>query len=444
MPNENATLPARRLEQMLGGLALLLLLIGGFTILKSFMTAIMWSIVLGFSLWPAQRLLTRWFGGRRTIAAIVVAITVFFLLVGPLVLLGFSLADDAAVLGKTTRRWIESGSEKPPEWVQRLPIVGDEVTSYWLEFTADRKRWMEQINRAAEDVPPKATIVMPIDSSAEPEHAGPYLNDPERSRAAESRIPELLGQLLGWVRSWLPGVTLTILKGFVQVALSVLLTFFILRDGQALGQRVAIAAARIAGNRGQRLITVAGNTVRGVVYGIIGTAVAQGLLAGFGFAIAGVPAAALLGLLAFFVSALPIGPPMIWIPATIWLFNQDRTGWGVFMAIWGTFVVSGVDNIIKPYLISHGSKIPFVLVFLGVIGGAIAFGPVGVFLGPTLLAVLYRILDEWSATEPLLSLTNSPETEEILAAAGFDRAHEVSVELSAADAETAERADHVR
>ena len=433
MSAENATLPARRLEQMLGGLALLLLLIGGFTILKAFMTAIMWSIVLGFSLWPAQRLLTKWFGGRRTLAAIVVAITVFLLLVGPLVLLGFSLADDAAVLGKTTRRWIESGSEKPPEWVKRLPIVGNEVESYWREFTEDRKRWMEQINRAAEDAPPKATIVVPSEQMGVEDQVHPQPAMAERSGTAESRIPELLGRLLAWVRSWLPGVTLTILKGFVQVALSVLLTFFILRDGQALGQRVAIAAARIAGNRGQRLINVAGNTVRGVVYGIIGTAVAQGLLAGFGFAIAGVPAAALLGLLAFFLSALPIGPPVIWIPATIWLFNEGRTGWGVFMAIWGMFVVSGVDNIIKPYLISHGSKIPFVLVFLGVIGGAIAFGPVGVFLGPTLLAVLYRILDEWSSSEPLLSLSNSPETEDILAAAGFDRAHEVSVELSGMD-----------
>jgi predicted PurR-regulated permease PerM len=95
----------------------------------------------------------------------------------------------------------------------------------------------------------------------------------------------------------------------------------------------------------------------------------------------------------------------VWIPATIWLFSQGQTGWGVFMLIWGMFIVSGVDNIIKPYLISHGSKIPFVLVFMGVIGGALAFGLVGVFLGPTLLAVGYRIVEEWSSVNALLSAT---------------------------------------
>jgi predicted PurR-regulated permease PerM len=147
---------------------------------------------------------------------------------------------------------------------------------------------------------------------------------------------------------------------------------------------------------------VAGNTVRGVVYGIIGTAVAQGILAGLGFGLAGVPAAALLGVLTFFLSAVPVGPPMVWIPATIWLFSQGKNGWGLFLLIWGMFVVSGIDNIIKPYLISHGSKIPFVIVFLGVIGGAMAFGLVGVFLGPTLLAVAYRVIEEWSSVSALL------------------------------------------
>jgi predicted PurR-regulated permease PerM len=92
----------------------------------------------------------------------------------------------------------------------------------------------------------------------------------------------------------------------------------------------------------------------------------------------------------------------VWIPATAWLFSQDRNGWAVFILVWGIFVVSGVDNIIKPYLISHGSKIPFIIVFLGVIGGALAFGLVGVFLGPTLLAVTYRVIEEWSSSRSSL------------------------------------------
>src|SRR5690606_698770 len=136
---------------------------------------------------------------------------------------------------------------------------------------------------------------------------------------------------------------------------------------------------------------VAGGTIRGVVYGILGTAIAQGLLAGIGFAIAGVPAAALLGLVTFFISVIPGGPPLIWIPASIWAFQNDSVGLGAFTLLWGLLVVSSVDNFIRPFLISQGNKMPFVLIFMGVLGGAIAFGFIGIFLGPTLLAVSYRL-----------------------------------------------------
>jgi predicted PurR-regulated permease PerM len=118
-----------------------------------------------------------------------------------------------------------------------------------------------------------------------------------------------------------------------------------------------------------------------------------------GFAIAGVPGAALLGLLTFLLSALPVGPPLIWIPATLWLFHEGSTGWAIFMLIWG-LGVSSVDNVVKPWIISQGSSMPFILIFFGVLGGAMAFGVIGVFLGPTLLAVAYRMIDEWSTTPP--------------------------------------------
>lgn len=409
-----------RLEQLLGTAALLLLLIGGFYILKPFMTAIMWSVILGFSLWPAQRLLTRWFGGRKTLASIIVALLVSLLLVGPIVLLGVGLADDAALLGTTTKKWVESASEKPPQWASKLPIVGTRVDEYWASFTDTRKSWIENINKGMQEVPPKEKIVGPdgevIDSDPNPTAAiVEGLNKPKvATEAAEddlindARIFEMLGKFLAWARTWLVSATVSVVTGMVQIALSIVLTFFILRDGQAIGARVAVGASRIAGARGQHLIKVAGNTVRGVVYGIIGTAVAQGVLAGIGFGLAGVPAAALLGVLTFFLSAVPVGPPLVWIPATIWLFSVDKNGWAVFMLVWGIFLVSGVDNVIKPYLISHGSKIPFIIVFMGVIGGALAFGLVGVFLGPTLLAVAYRVIEEWSSVNALLK-TATPE-----------------------------------
>ncbi len=417
-PQKQAT---QRLEQLLGTGALLLLLVGGFYILKPFMTAIMWSVILGFSLWPAQRLLTRWFRGRKTLAAIVVAITVSLLLVGPIVLLGVGLADDADSLGKATKKWVESASEKPPEWTTKIPIVGDEVAGYWTEITLARKGWLARIDKGMQEVPPKAKIVGPDDELIEPDVPevapatvpAPAVNgvNPPREEEADviddGKIFEMLGKFFAWARSWLVDATIAVGMGVFQIGLSIILTFFILRDGQELGARVAVAASRIAGARGQRLINVAGNTVRGVVYGIIGTAVAQGILAGLGFGLAGVPAAALLGVLTFFLSAVPVGPPMVWIPATVWLFSEGKTGWAVFMLVWGIFIVSGIDNIIKPYLISHGSKIPFIIVFMGVIGGAIAFGLVGVFLGPTLLAVAYRVIEEWSSANALLKTNHA-------------------------------------
>jgi predicted PurR-regulated permease PerM len=181
------------------------------------------------------------------------------------------------------------------------------------------------------------------------------------------------------------------------MALSIFITFFLFRDGVAVGQRLTAAIERIGGERGGHLLTVAGKTIRGVVYGILGTALAQAVAAGIGFLIAGVPGAAFLALLTFFASVVPVvGTGLVWVPAAAWLFQQGSTGWAIFMLIWG-FGVANLDNVVKPWLISQGSDMPFILIFFGVLGGALAFGFVGVFLGPTLLAVGFRLVEEWSA-----------------------------------------------
>jgi predicted PurR-regulated permease PerM len=109
----------------------------------------------------------------------------------------------------------------------------------------------------------------------------------------------------------------------------------------------------------------------------------------------------LLSLLTFFFSVIPvIGTGLVWLPAALWLFHQGSNGWGVFMIIWG-LGVGNVDNFVKPWLISQGSDMPFILIFFGVIGGAITFGFIGVFLGPTLLAVGWRLLEEWRSAGPI-------------------------------------------
>jgi predicted PurR-regulated permease PerM len=146
------------------------------------------------------------------------------------------------------------------------------------------------------------------------------------------------------------------------------------------------------------VLTTVSRTVRGVMYGMLGTALAQALVAVVGFLIAGVPAVPLLGIGTFLFSLVPVGPPLIWGGAALWLFDQGRPGWGVFMLLWGFFLISGVDNVVKPLLISRGSSLPFLLVLLGVLGGVMAFGFVGLFIGPTLLAVGYSLLRNWTGT----------------------------------------------
>ena len=118
-----------------------------------------------------------------------------------------------------------------------------------------------------------------------------------------------------------------------------------------------------------------------------------------GFLIVGVPGAVLLGAATFLLSVVPVGPPLVWGGAAFWLFQQGEPMWAVFMAAWGFFVVSTVDNFIKPFIISRGAKLPFAVVFLGVLGGVLAFGVIGAFLGPALLAVGFRLLNEWSASQ---------------------------------------------
>src|SRR5690606_26438676 len=183
------------------------------------------------------------------------------------------------------------------------------------------------------------------------------------------------------------------------------------RDGPRLAALTLRSLQRLIGDKAGYYLDLVAATVQRVVNGVIGTAAAQGLLALIGFLIAGVPGALVLGLLTFMLSLIPMGPPLIWVPAVIWLVLQGSYGMAIFLAIWGTFVISGVDNVLKPYLISRGGNLPLVVVLLGVFGGILAFGFMGLFLGPTLLAVAYSLLNDWVAAEGRPSVRNTSEDE---------------------------------
>ncbi len=384
---------------MLGGLALLLLLVGCVAVMRPFLSALMWAIVLAYSMNPLQNTFIKWFRSR-TLAACLVTLTLTVTLAGPIVLIGFSLAEDGKALADASRKWFLAAPEQPPEWMENTPLVGDELAGYWTSFTDGRKRWLDQIDEAAADDLPRPKVVVENGEDVVVSETPPPLRDVDADETVvkpeSPQLMMLLGRSIAWARTGLITIGLGVFHGVAEVLLSAFLAFFLLRHAPVLAERLNVAVDRLAAGRGHRLITVAADTVRGVVYGFIGTALVQAAVAGLGFWVAGVPGAVLLAALTFFFAVIPFGPPIIWIPSALWLFSQGETGWGIFMLIWGTFAISGVDNVLRPILISQGSKMPFVLIFCGVVGGAIAFGLVGVFLGPTLLAVAFRLIEEWS------------------------------------------------
>ena len=192
------------------------------------------------------------------------------------------------------------------------------------------------------------------------------------------------------------GILLGIANGVLLFVLALFIAFFFYVYGEPIAIRLRMIMFRIAGAQADRLIVVTGATIRGVVYGILGTAIVQGILTAFGLWLSGVPRPVLLGAVAGFLSVLPIGAPLVWIPAAIWLATSGHLGWGIFLATYGVVAVSGADSVIRPWFIARGARLPFLLTVLGVLGGVLAFGLLGIFLGPVLLGIGYTLMNEWS------------------------------------------------
>ena len=355
----------QKIERNLGWAVVLLLFFGCLLVLRPFVSALLWAVVLCISSWPIYRRLLGWLGNRRTLAALVMTLAMILIVLLPFFIVVMTLADNIQELTSATRNWIDAGPPAPPEWLAKIPVVGQKAMDYWQSMAADTAKLWTQAQRLIEPA-----------------------------------------------SSWLLRGGLALGGGLLQLAFSIFIAFFLFRDGVSAARRLNHVVERIGGERGHHLLNVAGRTVRGVVYGILGTALAQGVAAGIGFLIAGVPGVALLALLSFFSSIVPVvGTALTWLPAAIWLFHQGSTGWAIFMLVWG-FGVANIDNIVKPWLISQGSDLPFILIFFGVLGGALTFGFIGVFIGPTLLAVGFRLLEEWSpANRAVAAEIINPEPE---------------------------------
>ena len=336
--------------------AIAFLVIGCLYVLRPFLAGILFAAAVVISSWPLFLFLLKHMGNRRSLAALTLTLTLLLLVIMPIALVAYNLADDVGRFYDQLKVAVQTGHVEPPGWLRRLPLVGEWADKYVRTAVSSREQMMEVASR-----------------------------------------------LLEPARHYVLGGGIVLGIGVAQMTLAAFVSFFLYRDGHALLRAIRVAMDRIIGESAERVAVTVSHTVRGVMYGLLGTALAQALVAALGFAIAGVPGVLLLGFATFVLSLVPVGPPLIWGGAAIWLFNQGQTGWGVFMLVWGLVLISGVDNVVKPMLISRGSDLPFLLVLLGVLGGVLAFGFVGLFIGPVLLAVGYSLMREWTGLPPAVS-----------------------------------------
>jgi predicted PurR-regulated permease PerM len=338
-----------QIERYARAVAVVVLVAGCLLVVRPFFAGIVFAAVVCVCTWPLYQRILRRFGNRASWASLVMTLGMFLVVIVPVSMLTASLANTVPLAIDAGKQMLSGGPPAPPDWLKTVPVVGEPADAYWHRLTESREELKSLAQRLAEPA-----------------------------------------------KNFLIGMVQVFGEGILQLTLVVFVCFFLYRDGESLGKSVRIAATRLAGDMGDRLLGIVNATVVGVMFGMVGTAAAQAVLALIGFLIAGVPAAFLLAAGVFFLSMVPVGPPLVWGGAAIWLYYQGETGWAVFMVLWGLLVVSSIDNFLKPILISRGSNMSLALVFLGVLGGVLAFGFIGIFLGPTLLALGFTLFRQWT------------------------------------------------
>ena len=358
---DEALSPAeRRVHQYAQLAAIVIIVVGCYLILHPFIPALLFAAVVCSATWPLYLRLRKVLWGRPALAALAMSLLLIVLVIGPTLLLAVTLADNVTGMVESGKAMLNGGPIKPPAWVGEIPLVGEPLADYWQRLASSR----------------------------------------------DSLSTQWKG-LLEPARSFLLGAGKAAGAGLLQLALASLIGFFFYRDGEALIQGIRKALDQIAGGRGNEFLQTIDNTVTGVIHGIFGTGLAQALVALAGFLIAGVPAAFLLSVATFFLSIVPIGPPLVWGGAALWLAFDGQTGWATFMALWGLLAISTIDNLVKPYLISRSSKLPLLLIVLGVFGGVAAFGFIGLFIGPPMLAIGPTPVQKWIARRSERQITQA-------------------------------------
>jgi len=329
-----------------------------FQVLKYFIVPVLWAAIIAYITWPLYHSVHKLCGPRPTLSATIM-ISMVVLVVGiPLTFAIFMLQHEGRNLFYELQRQVFSGHLDVPQFIRDLPIIGKEVT-----------RTLKEIN-----------------------------TDPN----------SIVQNVSGWFQSHLNYGRLVlseISKNIFKLCFAVMSLFFFYRDGQTILNQVSKALEMVIGPRIHHYLDTISETTRAVVYGVGLTAIAQALLAGLSYFVAGVPNPMVLTIVTFIFALIPFGPPVAYSAVSLWLFSQGQTIEAIGVMVWGVCVVSTADNVIRPLVISGATQIPFLLIMFGVLGGLASFGMVGLFVGPVILAVLLAIWREWlheQVHEPLM------------------------------------------
>jgi len=317
-------------------------------ILRPFLTSIVWATIIVVATWPILRKLERRFSGRRGLAVAVMTAALLLIVFIPLTLAILAIFNNAEDIAVRIRSLAALALSPPPEWLERIPLVGGKLSAKWHEFAA--------------------------------------LSSEERAAVATPYARKAL--------QWFLAQAGSVAAMMLQFLLTVIISAVMYAGGEKAASGVLAFAKRLAGQRGEEVTVLAEKAVRSVALGIVLTALIQTAIAGTGLVISGVPAALLLTAVVFMLCLAQIGPVLVLVPAVIWLYWKGDPLWGTVLLIF-SIVALTIDNVIRPILIKKGADLPLIMIFAGVIGGLIAFGVIGLFIGPVLLAVTYTLLKAW-------------------------------------------------
>jgi predicted PurR-regulated permease PerM len=324
------------------------LLAAGFWIMRPFLLALIWATTIAVATWPIMLRLQGWLGGKRSLAVAGMTLALLLVFVVPFALAIATIVDHADQIVDWAKGFATYSLPPPPDWVGKLPLGGSKLNLAWQDIAA----------------------------------AGPG--------GLRARLVPYAGAIVKWFLEQAG----TLGTMFVQFLLTVVIAAVLFSGGETAARGVRRFARRLAGQQGEDAAVLAAKTIRGVALGIVLTALIQALLAGIGFAVVGVPAGVLLAAVIFILALAQLPPFLVMAPAVIWLYWKGDPVWGTVLLVW-TIVVNAIDNVLRPLLIRKGVDLPLLMIFTGVIGGLIGFGIVGLFIGPVVLAVIYRLIEAW-------------------------------------------------